>query len=312
VFAGVVFLVPYLVTAFTLGPELPSLIGGLVGLPIIIAAARKGFLVPKEVWTFPEETSSEVPYAERAAMPLWKAWLPYGLIAAILVVTRLPQLGIQDVLKTLTITVPNILGIDGLTYGLRWAFTPGIIPFALVALLVQAGSRMDRGRVLGICRTTLTQVSGAAIALVTGVAMVQLMLKSEQNPAGISGMMTVIAEAAAYLTGRAFIMISPLVGVLGAFMTGSNTVSNILFASFQYRTALAIGMVPLALVVLQVVGGAVGNMVCVSNIVAVSATVGLEGKTGAIIRRNIVPCIIYSVLVALVMVALTGFGLLAG
>ena len=312
VFAGVVFLVPYLVTAFTLGPELPSLIGGLIGLPIVIAAARKGFLMPKNVWTFPEGTASGAPEGERATMPLWKAWLPYGLIAAILVVTRLPQLGLQDVLKSLTLTVRNILGIDGLTYGLRWAFIPGIIPFALVALLVQAASRMDGGRILGIGKVTLTQVSGAAIALVTGVAMVQLMLKSEQNPAGMSGMMTAIAEAAAYLTGRAFIFISPLVGVLGAFMTGSNTVSNILFASFQYRTALAIGIAPLALVVLQVVGGAVGNMVCVNNIVAVSATVGLEGNTGLIIRRNIVPCVIYSVLVALVMIALVATGLIAG
>jgi lactate permease len=242
-----------------------------------------------------------------------KRTLPVAwLVAAILAVTRLPQLGLQDVLKSLAITVPNILGINGLTYGLRWAFIPGIIPFTFVALLVQAGSRMDRGRIFGICRVTLTQVSGAAIALVTGVAMVQLMLKSEQNPAGMSGMMTVIAEAAAYRTGRAFIMISPLVGVLGAFMTGSNTVSNILFASFQYRTALATGIAPLALVVLQVVGGAVGNMVCVNNIVAVSATVGLEGRTGTIIRRNIIPCMIYAMLVALVMVALTGFGLLTG
>ncbi len=69
-----------------------------------------------------------------------------------------------------------------------------------------------------------------------------------------------------------FIMISPLVGVPG---------SDILFASFQYRTALATGIVPLALVVLQVVGGAIGNMVCVNSIVAISATVGLEGKAGA-------------------------------
>ncbi len=312
VFAGVVFLVPFLVTAFLLGPELPSLIGGLVGLPIIIAAARKGFLVPKDAWTFPEEISSRERDTERATMPLWKAWLPYGLIAAILVVTRLPQLGLQDVLKSLKITVPDILGINGLTYELRWAFIPGIIPFALVALLVQLASRMDRGRVSGVWRVTFAQVSGAAIALVAGVAMVQLMLKSEQNPPGMSGMMTAIAEAAAHLTGRAFIVISPLVGVLGAFMTGSNTVSNILFASFQYRTALAIGIVPLALVVLQVVGGAIGNMVCVNNIVAVSATVGLEGRTGAIIRRNIVPCLIYSILVALVVIALTGAGLLGG
>ncbi len=110
--------------------------------------------------------------------------------------------------------------------------------------------------------------------------------------------MGVLAEAAAAASGRAFLVISPFVGVLGSFMTGSNTVSNILFASFQYDTAVILSLPPLFMVVLQVVGGAIGNMVCVNNIVAVSATVGLEGSEGLIIRKNIVPVLIYALLAA--------------
>jgi lactate permease len=79
-------------------------------------------------------------------------------------------------------------------------------------------------------------------------------------------------------------------------MTGSNTMSNILFASFQFDTALILGLSPLLMVALQVVGGAIGNMICINNIVAVSATVGLDGVEGTIIRKNIIPSLVYAVL----------------
>jgi len=148
----------------------------------------------------------------------------------------------------------------------------------------------------------------ASVALVFGVAMVQVMLQSGDNPIGLSSMMRVMAEAVAGLTGSAYLVVAPLVGVLGSFMTGSNTVSKILFTSFQYDTALILGLPVALMVVLQVVGGAVGNMVCVNNIVAVSATVGLQGAEGTIIRRNIGPCLVYSLLVALFVAGLVALG----
>ena len=173
---------------------------------------------------------------------------------------------------------------------------------------MQLLTRMKRARLAAVWDNTARQVSGAAIALVFGVAMVQVMLQSQRNPLALSGMMRVMAEAAAALAGRAYLGVAPLVGVLGAFMTGSNTVSNILFASFQYDTALILGLPVVLMVVLQVVGGAVGNMVCINNIVAVSATVGLEGVEGKIIRRNIAPCLLYSLLVALLVAGLVAAG----
>ncbi|TFH06427.1 MAG: L-lactate permease [Spirochaetales bacterium] len=115
----------------------------------------------------------------------------------------------------------------------------------------------------------------------------------------------VLAEAVASLSGRAYIVLAPFVGVLGSFMTGSNTVSNVLFAQFQYDTAAIVGFAPVMMVTLQVVGGAIGNMVCVNNIVAVSATVGISGVEGTVIRRNIIPAAIYSVLAVVVVLVLS-------
>ena len=51
-FAGLSFTIPYVLVAWLLGPEFPSIVGGLVGLVIVVTAARRGFLVPKEVFQF--------------------------------------------------------------------------------------------------------------------------------------------------------------------------------------------------------------------------------------------------------------------
>ena len=241
-------------------------------------------------------------------MPQWKAWLPYAVIAVILVLTRVPALGLRSLLQGWHLQARDLMGFQGLTYELRWAYIPGIVPFALVAVGIQLVGGLGVRKVARIWGDTGKQMVGATIALVFGVAMVQLMLQTQSNPAGLSGMIRVMAEAAADLGGRAYVLIAPLVGVLGSFMTGSNTVSNILFAPFQYDTATIIGAPALMVVTLQVVGGAVGNMVCINNIVAVSATVGLGGVEGSVIRRNILPCLVYSLLAALFVMLLIGAG----
>ena len=92
------------------------------------------------------------------------------------------------------------------------------------------------------------------------------------------------------------IFISPLIGVLGSFVSGSSTVSNILFSPFQFETAKLLNLSPLLILTLQLVGSAIGNMICVNNIVAVSATVGIVGMEGKIIKRNLVPLALYSLL----------------
>lgn len=120
------------------------------------------------------------------------------------------------------------------------------------------------------------------------------MLNSSVNNAGLDSMMTVMAQTMARVSGQAFPVLSPFIGVLGAFIAGSNTVSNMLFAPMQFETAQLLGMPPVMIFALQCVGGGIGNMICVNNVVAATATVGATGVEGKIIRRNMVPVIIYA------------------
>ena len=305
IFSGLAFVVPYALIATFIGPELPSLLGALIGLVIVISAAKKGFLVPKTTWDFPEESQWESDWRseftekadDKATMSLAKAWSPYVLIALILVVTRIPQLGLPKILKSLKIVLPNILGIQKLNYELQWAWQPGVIPFILIAVLTIFIHKMSKEAVKTAWRDAFKQCSGAAIAMFFGVALVQLMLNSKVNTAGLESMMTVMAKSVAAVFGQAFPVVSPFIGILGAFISGSNTVSNMLFAPMQFETASLLKMAPVWILVLQNVGGAIGNMICVNNVVAACATVGVSGVEGKIIRRNMIPLMIYTVIV---------------
>lgn len=301
IFAGLCFTVPYYIISLTLGPELPSLVGALIGLVLVVFAAKKGFLMPKTVWDFDEKSKWEKSWLSttdtgnigEAKMSLLKAWAPYIMIAVILVVTRIPSLGLKEFLNGLVITFPKFFGIEQ-AYVLKWAYLPGTIPFILVALVTHALHGMNGTQIKAAWKNSFKQVSGAAIALFAGIALVQLMLNSGVNNGGLSSMLAVMAQFLADISGGAYVFVAPFIGVLGAFMSGSNTVSNILFSSLQFQTAALLDMPEVLIVALQVVGGAIGNMVCINNVVAVCATVGVIGMEGQLIKRNAIPMVIYS------------------
>lgn len=312
IFSGICFMVPYTLIATTFGPELPSLVGAFIGLGIVVFAAKKGFLVPKKTWDFPEKSlwnkqwmsNTDTGKMVESKMPLYKAWAPYILIAVILVVTRIPAFGLKGILAAQQLTINNIFGIDSLDYSLKWAYLPGTIPFMLVAMLSAFYYKMKAKEVKKAWKLTFNQIKGAAIALFSGVALVQIMLNSGTNGAGLESMLTEMAKATADISGAAYPVFAPIIGILGAFMSGSATVSNILFASFQFETAALLGMPEVLIVAMQGIGSGVGNMICVNNVVAVSATVGCIGTGGFIIRTNAKPVFIYFLLILVVLGAL--------
>mgnify|MGYP000077007281 FL=1 len=311
-FTVAVFDIIYLLIATFIGPELVSLVAAVITLFVSIGAAKAGFLQPKETWTFtPEETwdrswlsTTEVPEPKVSDMPLLKAFTPYIIIIAILVATRVCQnvgMGWASAMKAFTIGT----GKSGVILGLNWnwaiLWNPGVI-FIIVALLTIVIQGMKGSEVSGAWKDTGKQVSGAAIALLFGVAMVNIFRYTNVSSDVMDGsMLLIMARGLAALAGKAYVIVAPLIGVLGAFMSGSNTVSNTLFSSLQFETATILAMPQVFIVALQNNGGAIGNMVCVNNVVSACATTGTIGNEGKIIRTNIVPCIIYCAIVVIVL-----------
>ena len=310
--ASLSFIVPYLIAAKFMGIELPSLLAGLISLGILITAAKAGFMTPKDNWDFAPRaewqeywigsTQAKEEESSKKEMSLFMAWLPYILISFILVVTRIPAIGLKPILQSWKInlfTADNLMfGVPGTAYSFNYGYLPGIIPFILVAILTIFLHRMSGTDIKEAWGKTFKQVAAAAIPLAAGLALVQLMLNVGTTVDGTNySMIKLMAKFFADISGQAYVAVAPLVGVLGAFFSGSNTVSNMLFSGLQYETATLVGLKTEVIVALQNVGGAIGNMVCINNIVAVCATVGLLGKGEArCLTYNLAPCIFYVIL----------------
>ncbi|MDF2636848.1 MAG: L-lactate transport [Pelosinus sp.] len=312
IFAGLSFVIPYYFIAVVFGPELPSLASGLIAIAIVVTAAKKGFLLPKTTWDFANKSkwdSSWLSSTETAAsvkddtpeISSFLAWLPYILVSLILVVTRIPYLGLKQILTgpTFTISWKGIIGTN-LNYSLQYLYLPGTIAFILVSIITIYMHKMNKKMVKETWKTSFKQVIPAAIALVFAIAMVQVMLNSGNNTTGEVGMMVALSKATADIFQGIWPIFAPFIGILGAFMSGSNTTSNILFSGFQFGVADQLGMSKLIIVAVQVVGGAAGNMICVHNVVAACTTVGVTGKEGRVIRTNIIPCFLYALVAGLI------------
>ena len=315
IFAGLSFAVPLLLISLFIGYEFASLLGALISIGVTVVAAKKGFLCPKTVWNFgdPSEwdpewlATTKVSPVKESKMSLLLAWVPYLLIAVILVVTRIPQLGIKGLLTggaPFVIKVQNLLGFESLDWSLKWAYLPGTF-FIIVALITNVIHKMKVEDIKESWKATINQVSGAAIAIVFGLALVQVL---SYTPEGGESMMRTMAVGLAKVGKTAFVALSPFIGVLGAFVSGSATVSMTLFTNLQYDTATALNVAPVFAVAMQCVGAAVGNMVCINNAVAASATIGTTGREGKLIKLNAVPMVIY----ALVTVAIFAIAIALG
>ena len=300
-FAGFSFVIPYVLVAVFLGPEFPALLGGLAGLAIVVTAARKGLFLPEgDPWDFPSREKWEEQWVgnitaeageERPHMTLSLAWTPYLLVAVLLVVTRLPFLPFRGWLTSFSFTWANIAGTS-LSQSVEPLYLPGTI-FIVVALATIFIHRMSKQEARMAWSDAAHKMAGPALALLFAVALVRVFIDSNTNASGLDSMPLVLAEYVAGIAGGTWPFFAPIIGAMGAFVAGSNTVSDLMFALFQYGVADRIGTSHLVILGIQAVGGAAGNMICVHNVVAASATVGLVGREGALIRRTIIPMTYY-------------------
>ncbi|MEX2581672.1 MAG: L-lactate permease [Gemmatimonadota bacterium] len=319
-FAAFAMTIPYVTVAALLGPEFPSLLGGLIGLAIVVFATQKGFLLPEKNWDFAPRSEWEKDWMgnvdpeedldpSSAPMGIGRAWAPYLLVALVLVLTRVPQLPLQQWLTGITLTWPNIFGTP-LNGSIQPFYLPGFI-FILVVVMTYAIHGMNRTQIAESWKVAGGQIMGAGVALLFALPLVRVFINSGPafNETGLQSMPLILAEGSAALAGSAWPFFAPWIGALGAFVAGSNTVSNLTFSLFQFATAQNIGAFPAVVVAAQAVGGAAGNMVTVHNVVAAAATVGLLGQEGALLRKTAIPMTYYLLLTgSLAFIWINGIG----
>lgn len=300
--------IPYTLVAYV-SYEFPSLVGGMSGLVVSVYCAKKKWGLKKENTDLQLRNSLSYGDLIRSTFPLWGTVL-------VLIVTRVPQLGIKSwlvsadpmvrlgslsVSRSLVVRWESILGTD-VSWSHKLLYVPSFIPFVVIALMTAYLFRMSLPGVNQVLRRSIDQMKLPAVALLGALVFVKLMMMGGQTSA--------VKEMGLALSGigaAGWAYFAPLLGALGSFFSGSNTISNLTFGPIQANIAHNLKLDPLTILALQSVGGAMGNMVCIHNIVAVCSILGLSNKEGYILKRTVRILVVYALVVALQVWFLTHF-----
>lgn len=285
--AALFFLVPYFAIAWWVGPELPSIGGAVVGgiAFVMLVKSRRS-------------ASESATTSHESVMLIVRAGAPYVTLIALILITRL----IVPLRTTLNGYDWNWQLLDHFKGSFKPLYHPGTM--LMCAFLAGAGwQRVNAADIGNAMHKAARQLIPVTLALLAMLTLSRLMVHAT--------MIDTLAIAAAAMAGPVWPLAAPFVGVLGTFVTGSATASNILFCDFQAATATNLKLSPLLLTGAQGFGAAVGNMICPHNIIAGGATVGIAGQEGVILRRTLWPCLIYTMLGGLLALLLSLMGFFA-
>jgi lactate permease len=279
------------------GPEFVAILGSLTGLVVAAVTAKKGWLLPTSTWTDAMQENFEVSH-ERSEMGLIRAWFPYIIVVLLLLLTRIVPWFQEFTQTAIDLTWTNILGVEGVTSEWELLYSPGTV-LTVAAILAVAVQRKSLGHFGRAATQSLATIKITAVTLAATLAMVHVFSNSGMNASDLMSMPEYIAQGMAAAFGPMWIFAAPFLGELGSFITGSATVSTLTFSPIQYNIAEATGANVHVVLAAQLVGAGAGNMICVHNVVAASAVVGMQGEEGNVIRKTLGPALLYGILVGI-------------
>lgn len=322
--------VPMILLA-TFNYEFPSIIGGGIGLVISVMLAHWNIGLKTSKIDINVESHDHHNIFEDEDIPreleekghldtkpstgeLIKASFPLWGTVLILIITRIQQLGIKDLLiysepfiniklgtfgsfglsPALSVSLTNIFETN-YSWSHKLLYVPSFIPFLLISVITFAVFHMKSEEQWKVCKETIHQLYHPILALLGALVMVKLLMMD-----GANANTRIIGNALAETVGEYWQYGAALLGALGSFFSGSATISNLTFGAIQDAIALELNLDRTTILALQSVGGAMGNMVCINNIVAVCSVLALENKEGVILKRTVIPLMFYALIAAFV------------
>lgn len=294
--------------------EFPAVAGGLIGLILTVWLARHQVGLARED-DMPAEDTGAAPSARavvKALFPLWATVL-------VLLVTRIPQLGLRGFLTaavpawdfplgsfgSLSISPALVLQLRGIfltdtDWTHQLLYVPSLIPFVLISVVSWRLLAAPAGTARKVWRESSARMRNPVLALLGALVLVRLLMVGGEKSA-----VMLIGHSLAMAAGGWWQYLATYLGALGSFFAGSCTISNLTFGPIQDSIATRMGLDRTTILALQSVGGAMGNMVAIHNIVAVCSVLGLHNAEGEILKRTVGPMLLYGA-VAAAMAAILG------
>ncbi len=283
-------------------PQIAAIISGLVGCGVGWLAARV-LLPPRQDEPVPATTTSE--QAQHVSgggrLGFHSAFLPYYLLIGLSVLSQfevIKELGASWLWGLDYPATETDLGfaVDAETDYAKIRLLRHPAPLILLSLgisyvVYKTTGRWRPGVVVAASKRTYDQCVSTSVGVAAMVMMAVVMTDS--------GMTVLLGKTIAEGTADVFPIFSPYIGVLGTFMTGSNTNSNVMFGALQLETARALDIGPVTVSSIQSIGGSLGSSIAPAKVLVGTAIVGLSGQVNEVMRRTIPYCLAIVLLVGL-------------
>lgn len=311
-FKGVLGVLPHVVTAAAsytiaqyatakfLGPELVNIIAAIVSIVMLWSALRIWKI--KDVFRVSGQSEAKEGVS-LSAKDAFKAWLPFILIIAAIVVWN--SSGFKSLVDFATFKF-EVANLHNLT-----ASNP---PISQGVQAISAVYTWDALRATGTAillaaiLTTLILKIKPQIA----VASAKEAAKEMAFPIVTIGFIVAYAYVAKYSgqaatmglalssTGNAFGFFSPVIGWLGVFLTGSVTSANLLFGTLQQVTANQLSVPDVIFMAANTVGGVVGKIISPQSIAVACAAVGMAGRESEVLKFTLKYSLLFIVLASFI------------
>ena len=288
--AAASFTIPWFITAHVIGPELPDIIGSICSMGCIIAAAKIFNKEPDKEYAIELSEAAGESHALGLAEGL-KAWSSFILIFLFLMLTSTLCPPVHQAIAGIQSTVTVYAGEGGNALGFSWINTPGVMIFlaAILGGLIQGAAFRDMGEVFV---ETLKKYWKTILTICSVMATAKIM--------SYSGMISDIAKFLVAVTGSFYPFFAPVIGALGAFVTGSGTSTCVLFGGLQSETAAALDLNPTWMAAANVMGAGIGKMICPQGIAIGAGAINHVGSESKILSRVFPYFLLFAVLSGLI------------
>lgn len=282
IWSGVVFVLPSILFA-KFWPEFPSILGSAIGIILVLITTKLHIFVPKENLSLKNEKDLA------STMSPFRSFLPYIILVLCLIMGKI---FLGEIVITLNLGFKHVFNL----------FNPGFA-FLAAGFIVAVIWKSKKTFLVDSIKVGFTEAIGPFFVIVSMLAMVQVMINSGEN---ISGLPSAVAIISHFFETSLLPFFAPFIGAFGGFITGSVTVSNILFGNLFYTASTLLGLNPQAILSLGVVGAAAGNMIALADILTAEAVVRVKNQELDILRGVFIPCITYLIIIGLIGMLLFG------
>jgi len=238
--------------------------------------------------------------AERAAdgVPAWQGWLPWIIVSVVVIIWNFAKIfliGQQAIHWPGLHNAISITLYNDKPYAAVWTFQPLATGTAILLanVLTAFVVRMTPAVYFSCVAQTFRQAWLAIVTVMFIVGLAYLM--------NYSGVAYTLGKAVAS-AGHLFVLLSPFLGWVAVFLSGSDTSGNALFGNLQVVAANQLNLSPVLFAATNSSGGVMGKMISPQNIATGVAVTDLRGREGAVLARTFVHSIVFTILLALLVV----------